>query len=83
MSTRRPSATASVPPVELDPNDPTLPLKLFGGAVCAVILLKMLFSAMWFLWIIAFPVIILYAIQQCPSDASFDAKKELKRVLRG
>ena len=29
------------------------------------------------------PLVILYAIQTCPSAETFDAKKELKRVLRG
>jgi len=35
------------------------------------------------LYLLALPLIYLYAVQTCPSMESFDAKKELKRVLRG
>mmetsp|Transcript_16881 Transcript_16881/g.31565 ORF Transcript_16881/g.31565 Transcript_16881/m.31565 type:complete len:168 (-) Transcript_16881:191-694(-) len=35
------------------------------------------------LFIVALPLVYLYAIQNCPSNDSFDAKKELKRVMRG
>jgi len=66
-----------------DPNDPAAVLKFFGMAVCSLVVLKMLSSAMFAVWIVAFPLVYFYAVQQCPSDESFDAKKELKRVLRG
>lgn len=54
---------------------------LFIGAL---ILLKILASAdLASLYLLALPLLYLYAVQTCPTMDSFDAKKELKRVLRG
>lgn len=83
MSGRRASSSATIGQVPVDPNDPMAVLKFFGMAVAGLMVMKVLYSAMFALWIAAFPLIYLYAVQQCPSDESFDAKKELKRVLRG
>lgn len=49
----------------------------------ATIFLKVVASALFMIWILAFPLAFLYGIQTCPTNASFDAKKELKRVMRG
>ena len=49
----------------------------------SLIVMKILYSAMFAVWIAVFPLAYLYVVQKCPSDESFDAKKELKRVLRG
>lgn len=51
--------------------------------VGAVIVSRLIFPAMFALYILAFPLGILYLVQTCPTMESFDAKKELKRVLRG
>jgi hypothetical protein len=66
-----------------DPNDPAAVLKFFGFAVMSLVVMKILYSALFAVWIAVFPLAYLYAVQKCPSDESFDAKKELKRVLRG
>lgn len=84
MSERRSSNTVAgqVPPLP-DPNDPNAVLKFFGMAVGSMLVMKILYNALFAVWIVAFPLVYLYAAKQCPSDESFDAKKELKRVLRG
>lgn len=41
------------------------------------------FASLFVVYVVAFPLLYLYAISTCPSQLSFDAKKELKRVLRG
>jgi len=50
------------------------------GMLAVVIVLRAL-SQM--LSLLAFPLVFVYATMTCPSMDSFDAKKELKRVLRG
>jgi len=54
-----------------------------GGIVAATALLKVVMSALFVVWILAFPLVYLYGVQTCPTHASFDAKRELKRVMRG
>lgn len=85
MNERRSSSTVvpgQVPPLP-DPNDPNAVLKFFGMLVGSMIVMKVLYSTLFAAWIVAFPLVYVYAVNQCPSDASFDAKKELKRILRG
>jgi hypothetical protein len=53
---------------------------LFIGAS---ILVKAMSQTLLVFYLLAFPLAYLYAVQNCPSSESFDAKKELKRVLRG
>lgn len=48
----------------------------------AIILLKAL-TASFTLYVGLLPFLYLYGLQTCPSQESFDAKAELKRVLRG
>ena len=76
------NASAGQAPL-LDPNDPAAMMKYVGAAIGSMIVLKLVYKLMFGLYIIAFPLVYLYAVQQCPSNDSFDAKKELKRVLRG
>ena len=52
-------------------------------AVAIAVAVKLVLSAMMSLYIILFPLAFLYALQTCPTEGSFDAKKELKRVMRG
>jgi hypothetical protein len=54
-----------------------------GGIIVATAVLKVIMSALFAVWILAFPLVYLYGVQTCPANASFDAKKELKRVMRG
>lgn len=55
------------------------------GLVCigCIVVLRMLASFTFFFNAIIIPITILYGMQTCPAESSFDAKKELKRVLRG
>lgn len=64
-------------------EDPSQALMFFAVIVASAVVMKIVFEAMFVVYIIAFPIIYLYAVQKCPSNESFDAKKELKRVLRG
>lgn len=52
-------------------------------AIASAVALRVLLSAFFSLYILAFPAVFLYAVQTLPSIESFDAKKELKRVMRG
>ena len=54
-----------------------------GFVVVATSILRVIMSAMFAIWILAFPLAYLCGVQACPTNASFDAKKELKRVMRG
>ena len=49
----------------------------------AVTLIRMIASIFTSIYVIIVPLALLYAMQTCPSNEIFDAKKELKRVLRG
>ena len=52
-------------------------------AVGGVALLRLLLSNGAMLYLILLPLVYFYGLQTCPTVESFDAKKELKRVLRG
>ncbi|KAL7464944.1 hypothetical protein ACHAXS_005278 [Conticribra weissflogii] len=54
-------------------------------ALGGLVALKMIFSVLLGggLGIVLLPVLYYYALQHCPSSESFDAKRELKRVMRG
>ena len=52
-------------------------------AVGGLVALKILASAMNLLSILLLPLLYLYACTNCPPMQSFDAKRELKRVMRG
>ena len=54
-----------------------------GGVIVATAVLRVIMSALFLVWVLAFPLVYLYGVQTCPTNASFDAKKELKRVMRG
>ena len=51
--------------------------------ICVVTVLRIISSFRFMFNAIVLPLLVLYAMQNCPSNESFDAKKELKRVLRG
>lgn len=55
----------------------------FIATLGAVAMMRVLVDAMYVVYIFAFPAVFVYAIMTCPPIESFDAKKELKRVLRG
>ena len=51
--------------------------------ICVVTVLRIISSFRFMFNAIVLPLLALYAMQNCPTNESFDAKKELKRVLRG
>mmetsp|Transcript_1256 Transcript_1256/g.1795 ORF Transcript_1256/g.1795 Transcript_1256/m.1795 type:complete len:302 (+) Transcript_1256:210-1115(+) len=51
--------------------------------IAGAVFLKALTNIFFSVYLIALPILVLYAMQTCPSNDSFDTKKELKRVLRG
>jgi hypothetical protein len=85
---RRPNATStpsvSATPTPLSDEENKQLLKMACYILLLSVLLKVvLSSALAAFYLIVLPVIIFYAIQTIPSNQSFDAKRELKRVLRG
>jgi hypothetical protein len=59
-------------------------LMMYGGAAMAIaVLMRVLTSTLASFSVILVPIAYVYLISSCPSIESFDAKKELKRILRG
>jgi hypothetical protein len=59
-------------------------LLLFAAyAIGAAIAFRVVLQAFFYVYLLAFPLVYLYAVQSCPPDESFDAKQQLKRVMRG
>jgi hypothetical protein len=75
------TATTNNPWTE-DPENKKLMLYALYTVVAAMIL-RAVTQAISILSILIVPAIYVYALQTCPSEVSFDAKKELKRILRG
>lgn len=67
-----------------DSEEDTTELAKIGLMIIGLLTaLRILASFRLLLNAIFIPVVILYAMQTCPPETSFDAKKELKRVHRG
>lgn len=49
----------------------------------SIMILRALTQAVFAVSLLFVPMVYLYALQSCPSENSFDAKKELRRILRG
>mmetsp|Transcript_40182 Transcript_40182/g.70698 ORF Transcript_40182/g.70698 Transcript_40182/m.70698 type:complete len:194 (-) Transcript_40182:596-1177(-) len=80
---RASSATAGTTPLsDTDINNELL-FKYGGMALGALLALKIIFTALNILSILVLPLVYLYLASNCPSNDTFDAKKELKRVMRG
>lgn len=62
-------------------NEKLIKYALIG--ICALSVLKMLRNIFGLVYFMVFPLIVLYSMQNPTTNESFDAKKELKRVLRG
>mmetsp|Transcript_8562 Transcript_8562/g.13257 ORF Transcript_8562/g.13257 Transcript_8562/m.13257 type:complete len:297 (+) Transcript_8562:68-958(+) len=67
----------------MSPEDQMQLLKYGLMLLGLIVVLKVIFAAMFSIYILLLPGLFIYAVQTCPSDDSFEAKKELKRVLRG
>jgi len=79
-SASEPATSNGILPLSDEANKQLLTYFFFG--VCALTVLKTAF-ALISVSIVFLPITYLYASQTCPSRESFDAKKELKRVMRG
>ena len=65
-------------------DEQTSQLAKLGLIFIGVVTILRIFASIFFTgYVLLLPLVILYAMSTCPSDDSFDAKKELKRVLRG
>ena len=82
-SKKAPADNASSPDPVLSDFEQTELVKyalIFLGVSAAM---KAIFSMLFVFYLVAAPLLYLYALQQCPLESSFEPKKELKRVLRG
>jgi hypothetical protein len=80
-STGAGAADANTGTLSLEENKELL--KYVAYAIGGAVAFRLIFSAMFGLYVLAFPIVYLYLVQSCPTIESFNAKKELKRVLRG
>ena len=58
-------------------------IKYAGIAIGGTMILKVILNSLLMLYIALVPILIVYALQTCPTPESFEAKKEIKRVMRG
>lgn len=77
------SATGVAAASPLSDADNELLVKYGLMALGGLIALKIIFAAVNVLSILLLPLLYLYACTNCPTTESFDAKRELKRVMRG
>lgn len=78
------SSTTTVPDTTVLTDEQNLQLVRYGAMVVGgLIVLRWMAHAAVILYVLALPVLYVYGVQTCPADDSFDAKRELKRVMRG
>jgi len=58
-------------------------IRLAGYVLGGMVLLKVVLQAAAIAYVLAVPLLYLYLLYTCPPERSFDAKQQLKRVLRG
>jgi hypothetical protein len=58
-------------------------LQMVGGAVACAVAVRVVLQTLTVLYVLAIPALYVYLVSTCPSEDSFDAKQQLKRVLRG
>ena len=77
-------STASPPSLPNLSDQQTSEMARLGMMVIGVLTILRIISSIFFTgYVLLLPLGIMYAMSNCPSEESFDAKKELKRVLRG
>jgi hypothetical protein len=65
-------------------NEQNMELIKYGVLLIAVtMVIKVLVSSLRMVFLMLLPFFYFYAVQTCPLGSTFDAKRELKRVLRG
>ncbi len=77
------AADESISHPDSDSDPQTQLTKAVLTIITILTILRILSNLKFLLQAILFPLAILYAMHTCPPNESFDAKKELKRVLRG
>lgn len=87
--TRTPERTNNAMPavpdnlLNLSEADTQLLVQYSGAILIALLVLKSILNIFSSLSFFLAPLVYIYAVQTCPAVSSFDAKKELKRVMRG
>lgn len=76
------SSNTTATPV-LTPEQNQEIIKYAGYVLAAAVALRIVFSTMYIVYILAFPLAFIYLVSTCPAEESFDARRELKRVMRG
>jgi len=79
---RNTNAQANAPQINIDPRTQEQIMNYLIYAVLGIVALKILLTALASFLILFIPLFF-FAQATCPPDNTFDAKKELKRVLRG
>jgi hypothetical protein len=83
QASRREAEISSTSTSTLSPEQNQQILQYAFLAIAATIVIRILSSSLVMIYFILGPMFYLYAAQTCPRMSDFDAKKELKRVLRG
>ena len=82
-TTTRNNDTTIIVPIMTATDQTTQILVLVLYSVITVAIISSLAQAFLILYVVSFPLLLVAAMQTCPTFDSFDAKKELKRVLQG
>lgn len=83
-STSQPNTSHSASSIPSLSDAQNRDLMMYGGAaLVSAILFRILASSLASLSILIVPVVYFYLLTTCPTAESFDAKRELKRILRG
>ena len=80
-TTTSPTTTDAIPVLSDEQNMQLIKFGVMG--IAGLLLLRVVLNAALVLYILALPALYVYLLNTCPAEASFDAKKELKRVMRG
>jgi len=83
-NTARGSTTGTGGEVSLLSDEDNQQLLIYAFfAISAAVGIRLIFEAMFMVYIFVLPALYFYCLQNCPTIESFEPKKELKRVLRG
>jgi hypothetical protein len=82
-TTRAEANTNATTTTSLSPAQNQELIKYALGFVLFSILARLLSDSLSVLYVLALVLLYVYGLQTCPSMSSFDAKQQLKRVLRG
>lgn len=80
-TSQRETPAFTEPPLSDEQNKELI--KYAAYAIGGAMALRLLLSTFFALYVLALPAVFLYAFQTLPAAESFEAKRELKRVMRG